>query len=98
MIQLRKTVFTDNTLTQFQAAVEDTVSQLNQVPILDGILLTDVSVGTSQTIVNHKLGRKPRGYMVVSQSALATVANQAFTSDAIPMVASTPVTLSLWVF
>lgn len=98
-LSLKKTVFVDNSLNQFQDSVGEVVNQLNQNPILNGVLLTGVNVGITLTNVNHKLGRKPQGYIVVKQSAYSIIWSGEFTDEVIPLVASpNAITINLWVF
>ena len=43
-------------------------NKLLNSPIIDGVIVKDVSfVGNLDTIVNHKLGREPLGFIVIGQ-------------------------------
>ena len=84
-----------------QSNSEAVFNSLRGVLILDGTLVEDVAVGTSETLVAHKLGRPIRGYFVCKNNTLCTVANTSGTFDKtlfIGLVASSACTLSLWVF
>jgi hypothetical protein len=72
-----------------------------QQPIVDGVLISGVALSGTDTDVNHGLGRRYNGYVVVSKSVQADVYDGASTPDpsvAISLAANTSVTVSLWVF
>jgi hypothetical protein len=73
-----------------------------EVPILEGRLVTDISVGTTATDVAHKLGRPYRGWWVVDNDTAATIRRDASsTADNavfLTLIASSAATVSLWVF
>tara|TARA_R100001082_G_C4315938_1_gene138970 strand:- start:502 stop:831 length:330 start_codon:yes stop_codon:yes gene_type:complete len=55
-------------VTQTQSNVNTVVKQISNSPIIDGVIIKDVSfVGSTDTIVNHKLGREPLGFIVIGQ-------------------------------
>lgn len=75
---------------------------LADCPILRGVLLEDVNLTTSDTLVNHTLTRVPIGYLVVSKDANAAVYTSS-TSNLRPkeqliLKASATVEVDLWVF
>lgn len=75
------------------------IKELQDVPLLNGVLLEDVSVGMSDTTIQHKLGRVPRGYLVVKLDAGSAVWQPAAaTSSHIHLQAASDVVISLWVF
>lgn len=83
-----------------QSNVETAFGNLSKSIILDGALLENVAVGTAATNVDHKLGRKYRGYFICKNSALATVKDAASVDDSkfITLQASVATTVSIWVF
>ena len=53
-------------VTQTQSNVNSAVQQIANSPIIDGVVIKDVEfVGTADTVVNHKLGREPIGYIII---------------------------------
>lgn len=70
------------------------------IPILDGNLIEDVVLGSTETKVNHKLGRRYRGWVIVDKSANQSVwaATSAISERYLSLTASGTVTVSLWVF
>ena len=71
--------------------------------IIAGVIVEDVDlVVGSFTSVEHKLGRKPRGYLVIRKSAAETVYEDVGDYDNrklfIKLRASGSVTVNLWVF
>lgn len=70
-------------------------------PWLQGQLLTGISLINGTTVVNHKLGRTPLGWTLVSPQAAATVhqaVQQPNPSLTLTLVSNAAVTTSLWVF
>ena len=98
--QMRQSIFDDSNLTLFQAAINDQFSQVAQVPFINGVKLSSVSLITGQAnTINTSLGRKASGYMVISKSANADVWNDAISSsNQITLYSSANVTVDLWVF
>jgi len=68
--------------------------------ILDGRMVTGVSVATSATNVNHGLGRAYRGWIVVGNNTDCRVwsPSTSDTTKIIVLQSSAATTLSLWVF
>lgn len=75
---------------------------LARCPFIDGSLVEDVPVTTSPTTVAHKLGREPKGVILVSGSssfAGAVIFGPTQPSDPTRLasvVASSSLTASLW--
>jgi hypothetical protein len=71
-------------------------------PLVQGQLLTNVALANGTTIVNHKLGRKLIGWLIVGINGAATVYdNQA--SNQMPqltlsLTSNAAVTANIWVF
>jgi hypothetical protein len=74
------------------------VDQLNKKPIIDGILLEGLTITSGSSTIEHKLGRIPRGYLVVASTAAVNVYNGSMTQYLIPLVSDADATISLWVF
>ncbi len=77
--------------------------QVYECPILNGVLVDSTVLTTSFQNVNHKLGRAPRGWFVVSPNASATVwqdtaANNPDASKYLRVKSSATVTVKIWVF
>jgi len=93
------------------SGVEDDVAKLQERlqeffvplvsnPMLDGNLLQNVALTTSEKKVEHGLGRAPIGWIVVKQSANAVIwqPNSDLSGVFLNLQASAAVTVSLWVF
>ena len=73
--------------------------ELQQLPILQGVMITDVDIGTADTSVKHKLGRAPTGLWVVNQTANTVIWQPAApTSSVIHLQAGTDVVADIWIF
>jgi hypothetical protein len=86
-----------------QDHVESVIDPVLNSAIIDGVIVEDVDlVSGSFTSIEHKLGRKPRGYLVIRKSAAQTVYEEAGDYDNrklfIKLRASGSVTVNLWVF
>jgi hypothetical protein len=85
---------------RFQDVVENVLGGISASPIISGQLVADVYLDTAAKRVEHKLGRKPLGYIVVRQDASETIYEQTEVRKDLflNLAASGPVTVSLWVF
>ena len=86
-----------------QDHIESVINPVLNSAIIDGVILEDIDlVSGSFTSVEHKLGRKPRGYLVIRKSAAETVYEDVGDYDNrklfIKLRASGSVTVNLWVF
>lgn len=73
---------------------------ITNISILDGALVEDVSLSTSETKVNHTLQRKPIGWIIVKKDAAQDVYESGSTNQDrfLSLTATGTVTVSLWVF
>lgn len=98
----RKVVGQSRELNQVQTNVEQAVAEFIKNPLLDGRLIESVALTSSATRLEHKLGRTPRGYLIVKQDAAATVhdsiASETSPDLFLPLIASANVTVSIWIF
>lgn len=86
---------------QVNKVQENVASALQQFitnPLLDGILSSSTSVGTSATRIVHKLGRKPLGWLVVQQDANAVVWQTSMDEEAVTVQASSAVNVTFYFF
>ncbi len=85
---------------QTQQRLKKVFGVLLKVPILDGLLLTNVSLAAAtNTPVAHGLGRKPLGYFPVALSAeIAPYEYAARDERFLYLKSATGGTVSLWVF
>ena len=86
-----------------QDHIESVINPILASAIIDGVILEDIDlVSGSFTDIEHKLGRKPRGYLVIRKSAAQTVYEEAGDYDNrklfMKLRASGSVTVNLWVF
>ena len=85
-----------------QDRLEVVIDAFTRNPVNDSVLLEEIEIGTSTTLVPHKLSRASRGYFIVKQDANATIWQDTTVTNNlelfIPLVASAAVTVSLVVF
>lgn len=72
---LQKITHPDILVTRIQDATEAALAPVLSDPFIDGIILPDVVLHTvsSPNIVNHKLGRKLQGWVIVRKSGSGDV-------------------------
>ena len=68
-------------LYQTQENIEQVLKPILNSAIIDGVLIKDIDVGTSDTIVNHKLGRPPLGWLIVKRNENAVIYESATTNN-----------------
>ncbi len=76
----------------------DRVNELSEVTILDGRLIRDVVLTTTELQVAHRLAKVPTGYIVTKRSANATVFGTSLTNRFLNLTSSASVIVDLWVF
>ena len=82
-----------------QTNLEETLRILPDALIIDGRLLTDVSLPSmTLTNVNHGLGRTPRGAIPTKQSTSANIEVRDFDGQTLSLYATAAVVCDFWVF
>lgn len=100
---LRKLDSASPELNKVQEYVQRSVDPISKSPIVDGTLLRSVSLKTgSKNDIDHKLGRPPRGWIVVRQRADSRIWDQqdknTLSRNTLRLFCSADVTVDLWVF
>jgi hypothetical protein len=91
----------DPILSRVQTQVQQLAQVLTEIPLLNGRLIQDVDLTTSESLVEHGLDRVPTGWFVVGIDANATVysaSTPTLPKRHLPLTASATCTVSLWVF
>lgn len=98
--QMRQTVFTDQTLTQMQSALNDQFAQISKIPFMNGRLIESVHLTSGQAnVVNTGLGAEAQGYFVTSNSANSVIWNDTISGDtALSLRCSATTIVDIWVF
>ena len=80
--------------------VSEFLNQLINNPVLDGVIIDNISVSTSPTNISHGLGREVRGYYIVKASAGVTIYDTANTTpkSLLTITASGSATITLYIF
>lgn len=84
-----------------QSNVENAVGALTRSVINDGVLVENIMLNTTAKLVEHKLGRASRGYIICKSNAAASIYTAPTTESASlfeNLAASAPVTVSIWFF
>jgi hypothetical protein len=97
----KKTGIADTSIAKFQENVDNAFQPILASPILDGNLLSGVQLSSTATLVEHKLGREARGYLVVGRLGNVNVWNSAVNpapKKFLVLLAASSVQVDLWVF
>jgi hypothetical protein len=60
-------------VTRLQSHIKTTLTPLLELPISDGVLIKNLSIETSDTRVNHGLGREYEGFVVTRLQSNAVI-------------------------
>lgn len=92
----------DETLMLLQTRWAGMINPLLVAPISQGRLLQASLVSSQPNVINHKLGRKLQGWIIVGQSAATSLYDNQKTNSmpelTLILVASAPAQVTLWVF
>jgi hypothetical protein len=93
----------DKDLNKVQSNIEQLIEPFLNSEITDGVLIKNISLDSSITNqVNHKLGRKPLGWIVVRQRANSIIWDSQDTNTkanrTLELSCSANVTIDLWIF
>lgn len=99
MFNFRKIVVGDRDLMLLQSNTDAVFQQLRNCPLLDGVLVEAVTLTTSNTTVDHTLGRQPLGFIVTDLNKDATIFRAAWNAKTITLQSSATATIaSFWIF
>jgi hypothetical protein len=82
-------------------AVKDFTRQLEKNPLMDGLILSDIVIGTTATDIQHGLGRPFRGWFIIRKNDTATVREDTTQTNEkyyLTLIASSSTTVSIYVF
>lgn len=75
------------------------INPIIQLPPNQGILLENIALISGNTVINHKLGVTPQGFIITDQNAAAQIYRSAdFNKLTLTLNSNAPVTVSIWVF
>jgi hypothetical protein len=93
----------DDNINKVQDNVQLALNPIINSPIINGILLSNITLTSGQdNIIEHKLGRELRGYLVVKKSANSNIWDlqdiNKLSRLTLNLQCSTNCVISLWVF
>ena len=89
----------DRSFQLMQSAWTGVLNPFLRQPQLNGLLLTDVELGVGNTVINHRLGREPQGWIITDINGAAQVyRSAAFNSLTLTLNSDAAVTISLYVY
>lgn len=92
--------FDDAGMERLQLRLAVLEKRLAIIPFADGSLVENQAIGTTPTTVEHRLGRAPRGVLVLSATPASALGVSATPSNApsvlINLEASSAATFKLW--
>jgi hypothetical protein len=104
MLKAFKKIRTDSgNLDEVQENIEDVLTPFIRSQIIDGVLIRDISLSSGiDNKVNHKLGRKPTGWLLVRKRAQGDVwdlqDSNRTPSKTLVLRSSTNIVVDLWIF
>ncbi len=96
----KKTYTENQDLNNMQENVEEVVAPWLKNPLLDGQILSSVSLAVGSNSISHKLGRKLQGWIVVDINAVSDIYKETSSTPTLTLVlnSSAICTVSLYVF
>lgn len=89
----------DSIFMLWQTRVKSEVDPVLTNELLAGSLLKGIVLINGVTILNHKLGRKPKGWILTDIDAAATVyRSAAFSTTTLTLTSNAAATAAIWVF
>lgn len=98
MFAYRRTRSANKDVNYVQDSLADIVTQLRNALVLDGVLVSKVVIGTTDTMVAHTLNRVPLGWFVSRKRGLGDIYEVAINASNLTLKSSVAVTCDLWVF
>lgn len=99
--QYRRVRCKDDDLRQVQDAVGFVFQDIMSRQVIDGQIISNVTASAAFS-VDHKLNRKPNGYLVISKDTNVNIwdsqASNPIPSSTLELNSSGAATISLWVF
>ena len=95
--ELETIQFDDEKINRMQAFTKKFCNQFLNKEIIDGRLVS-INLSNGTNTVNHGLGRKPNGFMVISKNANVDIWGNVFTDKTLTLSTNGAVTGSIWVF
>jgi hypothetical protein len=99
---LRKIQSDNEELSRVQDLVGECLQPVLQAAILDGVLLKDLTLTPGANSIEHKLGRKPLGWIVVGLNASASIWDSqeanTFKTRTLALNSSANCVVTLWIF
>lgn len=92
----------DNSFTLMQTAWATQLNPIVQLPLVQGLVLQNVTLKAGDNTIDHRLGRKLQGWILTRVRAAATIydkqdANQ-LSSRTLVLNSSAPVVVDIYVF
>lgn len=67
--------------------------------LIQGILISDITMVAGTNVINHRLGRKQVGYIITDQNAQASIYRSAALNNlTLTLTSDNPCVISLWCF
>lgn len=86
-------------LSMLQTQWANQLDQVLDAPQNKAILLKDISLVVGDNVINHRLGRKPQGWIIADIDGVASIyRSEAFTPLTLTLNSSAAVTVTLEVF
>ena len=98
MLRFAKRQTSDDDLNKVQDALVSTLNPVFSAQILDGVLLSNVSLTSGSNTINNPLMRNVQGVIPVMKSAACDVYVTSNGAKTLTLTATAACTASLWIF
>jgi len=102
MNKLRRVQTQDREVNQLQSNVAEVLDPIAALPVINGNILTNVALLAGDNSINHKLGMRLTGWIVIRQRAAAEIFDKQVTNPTptvtLVLNVSAPVVVDLYVF
>lgn len=89
----------DRSFSLMQSTWSSVLNPVLAKPQNNGSILQNISISTGSNVINHKLGQKMQGWVIIDTTAAITLYRSAALNDlTLTLTASGPATISLMVF
>lgn len=98
MRSFRKIRSPNKDLMMLQDAVSDVFGELQNNFVADGVLISNVVIGTGNTTIPHTLNRMPLGWFPTRKKGPGDIYEVSINGSNLTLISSVAVTTSLWVY
>lgn len=85
-------------MSELQGSTQEALRSMGAGTVSNGVQVSSIELSATPVTVAHRLGRQPRGFLVVDRNGAEVVFRTAWDARTITLAAGAAVTVSLWVY